>query len=122
MYETGTSEFLRQTLQRTQAINISVFVNQIQSYVESKGYEFKIFHLGSIFWIAFTEKEHIRTADAIDADSMKYFRQLYHHLLENGVYMGPSGYEVGFVSAAHTKADLDKTIKAFEISLKTLVK
>jgi glutamate-1-semialdehyde 2,1-aminomutase len=83
---------------------------------------FKMFRVGSIFWIAFTEQEHIRTADAIDADSMKYFRQLYHHLLENGVYMGPSGYEVGFVSSAHTTADLDKTIKAFEISLKTLVK
>ena len=81
---------------------------------------FKLFRVGSIFWIAFTEKEHIRTADDIDADSMKYFRQMYHKLLENGVYCGPSGYEVGFISSAHSTADLDKTIKAFEISLKTL--
>lgn len=82
---------------------------------------FKIFTIGSIFWIAFTEKDAIRTADEIDADSMKYFRQMYHVLLENGVYLGPSGYEVGFVSSAHTKEQLDKTIQAFEIALKKIV-
>jgi glutamate-1-semialdehyde aminotransferase len=34
--------------------------------------------------------------------------------------MGPSGYEVGFVSEAHSYEDLDKTISAFENSLKKL--
>lgn len=82
---------------------------------------FKIFTIGSIFWIAFTEKDRIMTADEIDADSMKYFRQMYHVLLENGVYLGPSGYEVGFISSAHTKEQLDETIAAFDIALKTLV-
>jgi glutamate-1-semialdehyde 2,1-aminomutase len=82
---------------------------------------FKLFHLGSIFWIAFTGKEKINNADDIDANSMSYFKTLYHNLLENGVYLGPSGYEVGFVSSAHTYADLDKTITAFEKSLKKLV-
>jgi glutamate-1-semialdehyde aminotransferase len=37
------------------------------------------------------------------------------------VYLGPSGYEVGFMSQAHSYADLDKTIAAFEKSLKKLV-
>jgi len=81
---------------------------------------FKIFTIGSIFWIAFTDQERISRAEDIDADSMKYFRTLYHALLENGVYMGPSGYEVGFISSAHTKEQLDKTIQAFEIALKKL--
>jgi glutamate-1-semialdehyde 2,1-aminomutase len=81
---------------------------------------FKLFQKGSIFWIAFTAKETISHTGDIDADSMKYFKILYHSLLENGVYLGPSGYEVGFVSRAHTQVDLDKTIKAFEISIKKL--
>jgi glutamate-1-semialdehyde 2,1-aminomutase len=34
-------------------------------------------------------------------------------LLERGIYLGPSGYEVGFVSAAHTDADLDRAAQAF---------
>jgi glutamate-1-semialdehyde 2,1-aminomutase len=82
---------------------------------------FRIFHLGSIFWIAFTGKESISNAEEIDAGSMAYFKTLYHALLENGVYLGPSGYEVGFVSSAHTYEDLDKTIRAFENCLKKLV-
>jgi glutamate-1-semialdehyde 2,1-aminomutase len=81
---------------------------------------FKLFSLGSIFWIAFTEKDTISNADDIDGNSMSYFKTLYHSLLENGVYLGPSGYEVGFISSAHSKEDLDKTISAFEKSLKLL--
>jgi len=68
----------------------------------------KIFSVGSIFWIAFTEKEKIQSAEEIDANSMKYFRKLYHELLESGVYLGPSGYEVGFISNAHSEKDLKK--------------
>lgn len=81
---------------------------------------FKLFSLGSIFWIAFTEKESITNAEAIDGSSMSYFKTLYHSLLENGVYLGPSGYEVGFVSEAHTYEDLDRTIEAFCVALKKL--
>ena len=80
----------------------------------------KLIHIGSIFWIAFTEQASIRNADEIDGDSMRYFKTLYHALLENGVYLGPSGYEVGFVSEAHSYGDLDNTIVAFEKSLKKL--
>lgn len=82
---------------------------------------FKLFSLGSIFWIAFTEKENITSADDIDANSMSHFKTLYHSLLEDGIYLGPSGYEVGFMSRAHTYEDLDKAIAAFEKGLKKLI-
>jgi glutamate-1-semialdehyde 2,1-aminomutase len=82
---------------------------------------FKIFSLGSIFWIAFTKHETVKAAEEIDANSMSYFKTLYHALLENGVYLGPSGYEVGFMSEAHSYEDIDNTIIAFEKSLKKLV-
>jgi glutamate-1-semialdehyde 2,1-aminomutase len=52
--------------------------------------------------LAFADVEAIRDADAIDGESMKYFKSLFGKLLNRGVYLGPSGYEVGFVSAAHT--------------------
>jgi glutamate-1-semialdehyde 2,1-aminomutase len=81
---------------------------------------FKLFHIGSIFWIAFSERESIASAGDINADSMSYFKTLYHALLEEGVYLGPSGYEVGFISEAHSYEDLDKTIAAFEKSLALL--
>jgi glutamate-1-semialdehyde 2,1-aminomutase len=76
--------------------------------------------MGSIFWLAFTDSETTRSAEEIDPKSMEKFRILYHELLGNGVYLGPSGYEVGFVSEAHTYAQLDATIEAFSKSLKKL--
>ncbi|GIV27274.1 MAG: glutamate-1-semialdehyde 2,1-aminomutase [Bacteroidia bacterium] len=82
---------------------------------------FKIFSIGSIFWIAFAEREYIRSANEIDANSMNYFRTLYHALLKNGVYLGPSGYEVGFLSAVHTNEDIERTVLAFEKAFKEML-
>ena len=83
-------------------------------------HNFTVFSIGSIFWLAFTDKKAIRCAEDIDSESMKHFKILYHALLENGIYSGPSGYEVGFMSEAHTQEDIDKTIAAFEIAFESL--
>jgi glutamate-1-semialdehyde 2,1-aminomutase len=88
-------------------------VSNIRKHVETKNYAVKLWSVGSIYWIAFTQREQIATAEEIDAASMQYFRKMYHELLERGIYLGPSGYEVGFVSAAHTETDIDRTIQAF---------
>ena len=82
------------------------FVNNIQNHCDNKGYEVHLHTIGSIFWIAFSRAE-IRRADQIDPASMEKFKVLHANLLDNGIYLGPSGYEVGFVSAAHTAAELD---------------
>ncbi|MEO1515751.1 MAG: glutamate-1-semialdehyde 2,1-aminomutase [Bacteroidota bacterium] len=81
--------------------------SQIESYAKQKGYPLHIPHIGSIFWMAFAEERIIR-ADQIDPASMEHFKKLHHELLQRGIYLGPSGYEVGFVSAAHTAADLEQ--------------
>jgi glutamate-1-semialdehyde 2,1-aminomutase len=79
---------------------------------------FKVFNIGSIFWLSFSDKKTIASSGEIDPKGMFLFKQLYHSLLGEGVYLGPSGYEVGFVSKSHSYEDLDKTISAFENSLK----
>lgn len=81
---------------------------------EIKKNNFKLFSIGSIFWIAFTDKTKIQSAEEIDGESMKYFRDLYHPLLEKGIYLGPSGYEVGFMSEAHTEEDIERTVAVFK--------
>jgi glutamate-1-semialdehyde 2,1-aminomutase len=93
------------------------FVNEILSYATAKEYQFNMYHVGSVFWLAFSDKVIIRKSSEIDADSMKYFTKLHAALLERGVYLGPSGYEVGFISEAHTNEELDKAIAAFKESL-----
>ncbi len=88
------------------------FASSIQRYAEAKGYKFKVFSIGSIFWFAFTEAEAIRASAEIDPASMEKFKMMHRELLNRGIYLGPSGYEVGFVSAAHTKIDLEKAKRA----------
>lgn len=92
----------------------------ISGLSQNTKHNFKIFSIGSIFWLAFTDKKTISSSEEIDADSMKHFKILYHSLLKNGIYSGPSGYEVGFMSEAHTQDDITKTIKAFEIAFEDL--
>jgi glutamate-1-semialdehyde 2,1-aminomutase len=92
----------------------------IEGLKKNTKHNFTIFSIGSIFWLAFTDKKRIASAEDIEGDSMKHFKVLYHSLLENGVYSGPSGYEVGFMSEAHTDEDIQKTIKAFEIAFNSL--
>ena len=85
----------------------------ISEHSKLSALNFQVFSIGSIFWIAFTNKNKISSAEEIDADSMKYFRSIYATLLEQGIYLGPSGYEVGFVGEAHSDEDIEKTILAF---------
>lgn len=92
-------------------------VNNVLNYAKSKGYKFNMFSIGSIFWLTFSDKKAIRRSDEIDSEEMKKFAPFHRSLLEQGVYLGPSGYEVGFVSAAHTTEDLDRTISAMQRAL-----
>lgn len=85
----------------------SSFVNAIRRYVEAKNYKVKIFSVASIFWFAFTDKENIRAASEIDHESMEKYKIMHRELLNRGIYFGPSGYEVGFISTAHSKTELE---------------
>lgn len=84
-------------------------VNGIQNAFDDTGLKARVQSIGSIFWLTFG-KSRIQKASDIDGSTMDIYKKLHLHLLENGVYFGPSGYEVGFVSAAHTQENPDKTI------------
>lgn len=84
------------------------FAESVDRFATARNYKFKVFSIGSVFWFAFTEKESIKSAADIDPVSMDKFRLFHRELLNRGVYLGPSGYEVGFISAAHSKTELEK--------------
>jgi glutamate-1-semialdehyde 2,1-aminomutase len=84
------------------------FITPINTHAKNKGYDFEIVSIGSIFWLNFAGNKTIRKAAEINPD-MTGFRHLHSALLERGIYLGPSGYEVGFVSLAHTPEILHKS-------------
>ena len=64
--------------------------------------------LGSMFWIAWYADEPPRSAEAIAADSGPFYAHVFHGLLARGVALAPSAFEIGFVSLAHTREDLEQ--------------
>jgi len=75
--------------------------------------------VGSMFTTFFTDKKVTDYAGAKTSDTTafsKYFRLM----LEEGVNLAPSQFEAGFLSLAHTEADIDKTIRAAAKALKQL--
>lgn len=92
------------------------FAQNIMHYAEEQGYDLRIPTIGSIFWLSFS-RERIVQASQIDPAAMQRFKVLHHELLQNGVYLGPSGYEVGFVSAAHTDTDLQEAASLIKAAL-----
>ena len=92
-------------------------VRNVLAYAQEKGYAFQMFSIGSIFWVSFDGVKPIRRMDEIDERGVQRFAPFHRALLERGVYLGPSGYEVGFISQAHTNADIDVAIAAMKEAL-----
>ena len=71
--------------------------------------------VGSIFWLitsrAGTPATPIRTPRAFPADAAASFAPLFHALLERGIYLAPSAFEVGFLSAAHTEEHIERLVE-----------
>ncbi|MCB1923092.1 MAG: glutamate-1-semialdehyde 2,1-aminomutase [Gammaproteobacteria bacterium] len=69
-------------------------------------------HIGGMFGLFFTEQERITDFAGATACDQARFRAFFHAMLENGVYLAPSAFEAGFVSAAHSDGDIDATLVA----------
>lgn len=114
------NECLKPGFYETLETKTASFVSLVQHHVNAKGYPFHMFHIGSIFWLSFSNKQRVRSAAEIPTDSSEKFRIFYDALLAQGIYIGPSGYEVGFVSEAHTQEDLNKAAAAIIAALDTV--
>ncbi len=89
----------------------------VQDFADRENLPFKIFHIGSIFWLSFSENEHVRSANEIAEGSSERYKVFHDALLQEGVYIAPSSFEVGFVSAAHSEEDLRQTAEAMTRAL-----
>jgi glutamate-1-semialdehyde 2,1-aminomutase len=79
--------------------------------------EFK--RIGSMFCGYFTSQPVHNLADAMKSDRA-LFAKFFHGMLGEGVYLAPSQFEAGFISTAHTPADIDQTVSAAARVLKSL--
>ena len=74
---------------------------------------------GSMFCGYFTSGPVHNVADAMKSDRER-FKKYFHGMLDEGIYLAPSQFESGFISTAHTPADIDQTVRAAAKVLRTL--
>ena len=67
---------------------------------------------GGMFGLVFTDAPSVRTFDQVATADVKRFKRFFHGMLNEGVYLAPSAFEAGFVSAAHGDEEINATIAA----------
>lgn len=67
---------------------------------------------GGMFGLVFTDAPSVRTFDQVATADVKRFKRFFHGMLNEGVYLAPSAFEAGFVSAAHGDKEINATIAA----------
>jgi glutamate-1-semialdehyde 2,1-aminomutase len=65
-----------------------------------------------MFGLFFTREPAVDTFAKVMTSDVARFRRFFHAMLDAGVYLAPSAFEAGFLSAAHTPADIDATVAA----------
>lgn len=77
-------------------------------------------HLASVFWIHPSSQQPLRSLKHLPPAMAETYKPLFHSLLKRGIYLAPSGYEVGFLSLAHDEAVLDQALGRFHEAVSEL--
>ena len=76
---------------------------------------------GSMFCAYFTGRPVHNLADAMHSDRER-FKKFFHGMLAEGIYLAPSQFEAGFISTAHSEADIENTVQAAVKVMNVLVR
>ena len=92
----------------------SKMVNGLVAAAKNTGVTFNAQNVGGMFGLYFSEHCPTNYVQIAEHNNKNHFNQFFHSMLDSGVYLGPSAFEAGFVSAALDDADIAFTIKAAE--------
>jgi glutamate-1-semialdehyde 2,1-aminomutase len=93
------------------AASAQALVDGLAAEARKAGVVFSAQALGSLFGLYFRATPPASFAEVMQCDR-EHFNRFFHAMLQQGVYLAPSAYEAGFVSAAHGTAEIDATLAA----------
>lgn len=76
---------------------------------------------GAMWGMFFTDRKSVECLDQVMRCDRERFGHFFHAMLEEGIYLAPSAFEAGFISSAHSDADIDETLAAAEKAFARLV-
>jgi len=106
-----------QKVERTRAYDVlhrktTSFCDELNNRLGRLCLPFEVTHTASIFWLHVSAHTPIRRIEQIPSTNAEAFARLFHAALNRGVYLAPSGYEVNFLSLAHTDELLERAAEA----------
>ncbi len=108
-------DFYTQLSQRASALMAG-----LQERADAAKIPFTTNQVGGMFGCFFTNEKQVSTFDQVMACDVPRFRKYFHSMLNNGVYLAPSAFEAGFVSAAHGDKEIQLTLDAAEKAFASL--
>ena len=115
----ATLEALTPVLQHAMATRTSRLVDGLRAIAARRGVPMTADSAGSM-WGFFFRAEPVRSFDDAKTSDVGLFRRFFHAALERGVYLAPSAFEAGFLSAAHTDADVDATLDRVDDAMRAI--
>ena len=100
----------------------AALVQGLQQAADNAGIGFATNQVGGMFGFFFTQEKSVSYFEQVVACDQKRFKQFFHGMLSEGIYLAPSCYEAGFISAAHGEVEIKTTITAAKKVFSTLTK
>jgi len=92
--------------------NTRRLVAGLEERAETAGIALTSNQVGAMFGIFFTDADRVTNFAQATACDQQRFKRFFHAMLKRGIYLAPSAFEAGFVSAAHSDAEIDATLAA----------
>jgi glutamate-1-semialdehyde 2,1-aminomutase len=90
---------------------------ETRAALKSAGLDYVFHRISSMFCLFFTARP-VRNMDDARTVDLEHFKRFFHSLLKSGIYIAPSQFETGFLSAAHTEDDIAQTARAIRDALR----
>lgn len=87
-------------------------VKGLQAEADAAGIPMTTNQVGGMFGLFFTDEPQIHYYEQVVKSDQERFKKFFHEMLDRGVYLAPSAFEAGFVSAAHGDAEIEHTLNA----------
>lgn len=104
------------------AARTTTLLSGLQERADQAGIPFTTNQVGAMFGCFFTEEKQISQFSQVMSCNAERFKQYFHNMLDNGVYLAPSAFEAGFVSSAHGDREIQLTLDAAEKAFAALPK
>ncbi|MEY4474372.1 MAG: glutamate-semialdehyde--aminomutase [Pseudomonadota bacterium] len=88
------------------------FANGLLDAAKAENIPLVVNHVGGMFGIFFTDAKTVTSYQDVMKCDLERFKHFFHLMLNEGIYLAPSAFEAGFMSVAHSKEDIQKTIDA----------